>query len=138
MNSAMDKGYEWCLSSVLRFDFLRFVFSEKVLAISNSFFLVATWNGKQPYVSAPLESTTWIMDVCKLCGSTEVTLHFPMCLSLSRNMASSDTAVQASMEPEVKCSPTGRQQKHTLTPRTNYIQNNIRLKWQILVANTTM
>lgn len=39
----MDKGYEWCLSSVLRLDFLLFVFSEKVLAISNSFFRVAAW-----------------------------------------------------------------------------------------------
>ena len=36
------EGYEWCFSSVLRLDFFRLVFSEKVLAISNSFFLVAT------------------------------------------------------------------------------------------------
>lgn len=35
------EGYDWCLRRVLLLAFLRFVFSENPLAISNSFFLVA-------------------------------------------------------------------------------------------------
>lgn len=35
------KGYDWCRRRVLLLAFLRFVFSENPLAISNSFFLVA-------------------------------------------------------------------------------------------------
>lgn len=44
---AERKGYEWCFKSTFLFDFLLFVFSENVLAISNSFFLVAVENRRK-------------------------------------------------------------------------------------------
>lgn len=59
------EGYEWCLRRVLLLAFLRFVFSENPLAISNSFFLVA------------MEAMFWLQQKW-------IILHMWNCVSLGR------------------------------------------------------
>lgn len=80
-----EEGYEWCFRRTFLFDFLLFVFSENVLAISKSFFLVAEgkktksknktfilfslslwwkhfWNFRQPWQSTLLKQDVSVHD----------------------------------------------------------------------------
>ncbi len=95
-------GYDWCLGRARFLDFFLLVFSENDLAISKSFFLVAVGNNRvvrKGWELKPLHEFAVKLQVC-------VFLHLPMCLSFSRNKASSETDEQASSDPEPQLSPT--------------------------------
>ena len=81
-------GYEWCFSRTLRLDLLRFVLSENARAISKSFFLVA--EGEK--TSGEASGRTTVRSGGRGRSRGRGHSHLPMCLSLARNRASSETA----------------------------------------------